>query len=590
LSNTNRKIPGLLSIIVPAYNEASAIAGNVAAISRAAAEIADKYEIIISDDGSADGTYQAALEMARKDSHVKVVETRPNAGKGWALRKGAAVARGEFIGFLDADLDLHAEQFAGLYEVMVREKADAVIGSKRHRESRVQYPRLRRVMSFAYYGLVRLLFGLGLTDSQTGIKLFRREALLAVLPQLVVKRFAFDIELLLNLHRRKHKIAEAPVTMRFKRPLSRITLGEGFATIRDTLAVFYRLRVLKFYDRPRLVARECPPASIIIAGGEISPRLLNCLETCARLDYPEFEVIAVIDAAPTEAERARLAGISAPPGTPRRRLEILISGDRRPSAKRDLAAKASRGRLLAFIDDDAFPAQDWLRAAAANFGDPSIAAVGGPNLCPEEHTALERCGDAVLGSVLGGGTARYRYMPRRRRYVREFPTCNLIVRREDFDAVGGFDCRYWPGEDTALCEKIAVRLGKKIIYDPDVTVFHHRRALFGPHLAQIKRYAVHRGYFVKRFPRTSRRLAFFLPSIWMLVLLLGWIPGLFSPVLFIPYAAVVGLYFLTAILEGIFSVGLRWFWAVAAGIVLTHVTYGAFFIRGLMARRLEEER
>lgn len=591
MSNTTLKIPGLLSIVVPAYNEAAAIAGNVAVISRAASEIADAFEIIISDDGSADGTYAAALEISRKDGRVKVVETRPNAGKGWALRKGAAVAKGDYIGFLDADLDLHAEQFARLYEVMRRENADAVIGSKRHPESQVEYPPLRRIISFAYYTLVRILFGLGLTDSQTGIKLFRRDALLAVLPLLVVKRFAFDIELLVNLHRRGFKIAEAPVTMRFTRPLSRITPGEGFAAVRDTLAVFYRLRALKFYDRPRLVARECPPASVIVAGGASNPRLLKCLEACAKLDYPDFEIILVLDAAPEGADKAAIERTKRENGLDGggRRFDISVSATRSPSVKRDEAASASGGRLLAFIDDDAFPPQDWLRLAAANFGDPAVAAVGGPNLCPEDHTPLERCGDAVLGSLLGGGTERYRYIPRRRGYVREFPTCNLIVRKEDFDAVGGFGCKFWPGEDTVLCEKLTGRLGKKIVYDPDVIVYHHRRPLFREHLGQIRRYALHRGYFVKRFPRTSRRLAFFLPSLWILIIALGWLPGLFNATLLIPYAAVMGLYTVTTIFEGILSVGLRWFWAVALGIILTHLTYGVFFIGGLLSRRMEEE-
>jgi len=591
LSNTTPKIPGLLSIVVPAYNEAARIAGNVAAISSAASEIADAFEIIVSDDGSADGTYAAALEISRKDGRVKVVETRPNAGKGWALRKGALSAKGDYIGFLDADLDLHAEQFARLYETMRRENADAVIGSKRHPDSQVEYPPLRRFLSLAYYALVRILFGLGLTDSQTGIKLFRRDALLAVLPLLVVKRFAFDIELLVNLHRRGFKIAEAPVAMRFTRPLSRITPGEGLAAIRDTLAVFYRLRLLKFYDRPRLVARECPPASIIIAGGAVNPRLMKCLAACARLDYPDFEIILVLDAAPEGADKAAIERTRRESGLDGvgRRFDIRVSATRSPSVKRDEAASASRGKLLAFIDDDAFPPQDWLRAAAANFGDPAVAAVGGPTLCPEEHTPLERCGDAVLGSLLGGGTERYRYIPRRRGYVREFPTCNLAVRREDFDAVGRFGCKFWPGEDTVLCEKIG-QLGKKIIYDPDVIVYHHRRPLFREYLAQVRRYALHRGYFVKRFPRTSRRLAFFLPSIWTLIVALGWIPGLFNAVLLVPYAALVGLYAVTTILEGLASVGLRWFWAVALGIILTHLTYGVFFAGGLLSRRMEEER
>lgn len=582
----------MLSIVVPAYNEADTIARSVAAVARAAADVAEDFEIIISDDGSTDATYRTAREIARANPSVRVVETRPNAGKGWALKKGAVAARGEHIGFLDADLDLHAEQFATLYDVMRRENADAVIGSKRHPASKVEYPPLRRAISFIYYAVVRILFGLGLTDSQTGIKLFRRGPLLEVLPQLVVKRFAFDIELLLNLHRRGFKIAEAPVTMRFSRPLSRITLGEGFSTLRDTLAVFYRLRVLKFYERPRLVAKECPPVSIIIPTPRATPGLLQCLECCMRLDYPDFEILVALDSAPDERDGADIRRAIERNGFQKanRRLEIISCGTPSPPAKRDLAAAASRGALLAFIDDDAFPTQDWLRAAAANFGDPAVAAVGGPNLCPEEHTALERCGDAVLGSLLGGGTERYRYMPAVRRDVSEFPTCNLIVRREDFDRIGGFGCSFWPGEDTILCGKITAQTGRRIVYDPDVVVYHHRRPLFRSHLAQVRRYAAHRGYFAKRFPDTSRRFAFFIPTLWTFFLALGWIPALFSANLLIPYFAIIAAYTLFAVSSGIFSVGLRWFWAVALGVMLTHLTYGVFFVVGLLSRRMEEER
>ena len=587
------RIPGLLSIIVPAYNEAAAIADNITDIARAAENMAEDFEIIVSDDGSTDGTYSAACEIMRTNPRVKAVETRPHAGKGWALRKGASATKGDYIGFLDADLDLHAEQFAALHEVMCRTDADTVIGSKRHPDSKVEYPNLRRFISFVYYALIRLLFGLGLTDSQTGIKLFKREALLAVLPQLVVKRFAFDIELLLNLHQRGYRIAEAPVTMRFSRPLSRITPGECFSTLRDTLAVFYRLRVLKFYDRPRLVAAECPPASIIVAASEVSPNLLQCLEFCMAQDYPDFEVIVVLSNPPDEAGRSAMKSVTGQSGFEKacgERVRVLQSSTALPSAKRDMAAAESRGRLLAFIDDDAFPTQDWLRAAAANFGDTQVAAVGGPNLCPEEHTPMERCGDAVLGSLLGGGTERYRYMPRRRRDVAESPTCNLVVRKDDFEKAGGFDCKFWPGEDTILCGKLTGKCGKRIVYDPDVVVYHHRRPLFRSHLAQVRRYATHRGYFAKRFPETSRKAAFFIPTLWTMFVLLGWIPALFSADLLIPYAAVIGAYLTAAILSGLFSVGLRWFWAVASGIILTHMTYGVFFVVGLSSRRMEEER
>ena len=93
--------------------------------------------------------------------------------------------------------------------------ADVVIGSKFHPESRVEYPRLRRIYSFFYYMLVRTLFGLPVRDTQTGIKLFKREVLERVLPRVLVKRFAFDLELLANAHHFGYRIVEAPVEVNF---------------------------------------------------------------------------------------------------------------------------------------------------------------------------------------------------------------------------------------------------------------------------------------------------------------------------------------------------------------------------------------
>jgi hypothetical protein len=125
-----------------------------------------------------------------------------------------------------------------------------VIGSKFHPESRVEYPRLRRIYSFIYFLLVRALFGLPVRDTQTGIKLFKREVLEHVLPRVLVKRFAFDLELLANAHHFGYKITEAPVEVNFKRVCSRLRLPAVWNVFLDTLAIFYRMRIVRYYDRP----------------------------------------------------------------------------------------------------------------------------------------------------------------------------------------------------------------------------------------------------------------------------------------------------------------------------------------------------
>jgi len=241
----------MLSILMPAYNEASSIAANVCETVETMNDLGLKFEILVIDDGSLDGTHTAASDALRAwPDHVRVVRCNRNEGKGNALICGAAYARGERVAFLDADMDLHPEQLENFLTIMSAHEADVVIGSKFHPQSKVDYPAIRRVYSLFYFMLVRTLFGLPVRDTQTGIKLFSREVLDRVLPRILVKRFAFDLELLANVHHFGYRIVEAPVTVNFKRVCSRLRLAAVWNVFLDTMAIFYRMRILHYYDRP----------------------------------------------------------------------------------------------------------------------------------------------------------------------------------------------------------------------------------------------------------------------------------------------------------------------------------------------------
>ncbi len=155
--------------------------------------------------------------------------------------------------------------------------------------------------------------------------------------------------------------------------------------------------------------------------------------------------------------------------------------------------------------------------------------------------------------------------------------------------LGGFNTDFWPGEDTIACLQITKELGKKIIYAPDALVYHHRRKLFIPHLRQIWSYALHRGYFVKRFPETSLSLTYFIPAFFVLGLIAGLVLSIFSPPFRIFFLIAIALYFLLILLESLAKVGLKMAPAVIFGIFLTHITYGVGFVKGLFARKLKEE-
>jgi glycosyltransferase involved in cell wall biosynthesis len=236
---------------MPAYNEAHSIAENVCETVQTMRDLGIDFEILVVDDGSLDGTHMAAIEALRVwPDKVRIVRCPQNQGKGNALICGTSYSKGDYVAFLDADMDLHPEQLEKFFEIMASSNADVVIGSKFHPQSNVEYPRLRRIYSFCYFMLVRSLFGLPVRDTQTGIKLFKRGVLERVLPRVLVKRFAFDLELLANVNHFGYRIAEAPVEVNFNRVCSRLRLAAVWNVFVDTMAIFYRMRILRYYDQP----------------------------------------------------------------------------------------------------------------------------------------------------------------------------------------------------------------------------------------------------------------------------------------------------------------------------------------------------
>jgi hypothetical protein len=136
--------------------------------------------------------------------------------------------------------------------------------------------------------------------------------------------------------------------------------------------------------------------------------------------------------------------------------------------------------------------------------------------------------------------------------------------------------------------EIVKRLQKKIIYDPRVHVFHHRRRLFLPHLRQIGRYALHRGFFARHFPATSRRLSYMLPSLFVIGLTGGAILAAFCPLCRAIYLSALLLYI---VVTGLSCASMQpSVWLITwLGVVLTHVVYGFHFLAGFLARHLPDE-
>ena len=270
-------------------------------------------------------------------------------------------------------------------------------------------------------------------------------------------------------------------------------------------------------------------------------------------------------------------------------MRIIPTGPVNPAQKRDIAIEHAKGEILGFIDDDAYPAKDWLNKAMDNFKDSNIAAAGGPAVTPSGDTFRQRASGLVYSSPIVSAKFTYRYLPKKGRYVDDYPSCNFLVRKSIMQQLGGFDTKFWPGEDTKLCLEITKKLGKKIIYDPGALVYHHRRPLFAGHLRQVASYALHRGYFARRYPETSRRISYFIPSLFLLALVGG---GILAPLSAFFRATYLSGAFLYLILVFIFSISkeLRLIPLVFFGIILTHLSYGFYFLKGLLVKSLKEEK
>jgi len=269
-----------------------------------------------------------------------------------------------------------------------------------------------------------------------------------------------------------------------------------------------------------------------------------------------------------------------------------------PADKKDLGAKKAKGKIIAFIDDDAYPSKDWLKNAVKHFQDEKIAAVCGPGVTPENDSLLSKVSGWMWSSSLGaGGAGTYRCWPGKKREVDDYPTFNLIVRKSDFEKVGGFDSMFWPGEDTKLCHDLVYKLGKKIIYDPKILVYHHRRDIFRAHLKQIGRYGLHRGFFVRILPKTSKRIGYFIPPmftlgvlfgpiLYLILKLVGWLS--MAQILISLYSLTIGFYFFLLILTGFWvlvkSKNLLIALLVMPTIFISHLFYGLMFLKGITKR------
>jgi len=318
-----------------------------------------------------------------------------------------------------------------------------------------------------------------------------------------------------------------------------------------------------------------PKVSVLIPLKRLNDYVRESLEALRNQTYENFDVYVITD----EPETMDVPGLN---------VHFLSSGPVPPNIKRMMAAKQSDAAIVALLDDDAFPVPEWLASAAPHFQDERIVGVGGPGITPPNDTPGQQASGAVYASALVSARFTYRYVPSKAREVDDCPSCNLIVRREPFLRHVPDCLKYWPGEDTKLCMLLTKGDKKTIVYDPCVAVYHHRRPLFWGHFRQVWNYAVHRGFFAKRYPETSLRPAYFVPTAFIVANLVFFGFLLWRPVQ-LPLLILASFYIIVLAITAIAATRSHRTnpIPVALGIYLTHITYGVGFLLGLLRPELD---
>ena len=237
-----------ISVIMPCFKGEKVIEKALERTCKAMKELKRNYEIIVVVDGNLDSSYEIAQKMGRQNPKIRPFTYEQNKGKGHAIKFGSGLVSKELTLFMDSDLDLPPEQIKIFLTFMKKLKTDIIIGSKRHRLTKLDYPLTRRVLSFFYSLLLKALFDLNVTDTQVGFKLMKSEVAKKVMPKVLVKRYAFDVEFLVVAKKMGYTIAEAPVIIMFKGIESTINPKQIGHIFIDTIAIFYRLHVKHYYD------------------------------------------------------------------------------------------------------------------------------------------------------------------------------------------------------------------------------------------------------------------------------------------------------------------------------------------------------
>lgn len=271
-------------------------------------------------------------------------------------------------------------------------------------------------------------------------------------------------------------------------------------------------------------------------------------------------------------------------------LKIIESGKVSPAFKRDLGARNARGDYLVFFDDDSYPSSTYFDCLD-NLVHNNLNIIGGPAITPLNVSIKERISGAVYSNeIFDNIVMRYIKLNVKENLIDDWPSVNLVVKKDIYNEVGGFNTNLWPGEDAEFCNKIVYKYGYQINYSKDLYCYHHRRKTLIGHFKQICSYGLHRGFLAKKNKTNSKKILYFGPSIFILIWLFSFL-SLFNK-LFLPAVLILIIYILIyfysffikrrneTILVRIISLPI---------LFIGHFLYGLYFLKGWNTKNLKSK-
>lgn len=250
---------------------------------------------------------------------------------------------------------------------------------------------------------------------------------------------------------------------------------------------------------------DSPFVSILIPFKFWNDEVADCISACQKQTWQAKEIILLPDYT-LNLEKKLFDCI------------VLPTKEVFPGEKRNIGFIHAKGSIIAFIDSDAIPENDWIAQAIACFEDTSVAIVGGTNLLPANASNRERAAWEILSSPILSGSLSARYRSSEEHLRNEVQSSNMFIRAETFEKLNGFRTDLLTAEDTDLCFR-AINIGLKILYSPKVKVYHRPRALFLPFFKQMFQYGADQLLVISILP-VSKTILWYLPALWVICLFL----------------------------------------------------------------------